>query len=146
MIEVRTAARLLLLDENRRLLLFRHKDGHGREFWATPGGGLEPGETANEAAHREAAEELGATTVELTPLWTGHSHFIFADRNVSQTETFFLITKHSEILGPEVKELHRREGIVEARWWSIEEIQNSQEPIFPIDLANRLREHFEKQL
>ncbi|HVD62095.1 MAG TPA: NUDIX domain-containing protein [Gemmatimonadaceae bacterium] len=140
MIEIRTAARLLLLDEQRRLLLFRHVDGHGREFWATPGGGLEPGETGDQAARREAAEELGAATVELTPLWSGHSKFIFANRHVSQDETFFLITRHSGILGSEVQELHRAEGIAEVRWWSIEDIEKSQEPIFPVDLADRLRE------
>jgi len=142
-VEIRTAARLILLDEERRLLLFRHTDGHGREFWATPGGGVEPEESLEEAALREASEELGATTVELRPLWSGHSDFIFAGRNVSQTETFFLVTRHSEILGLEVQELHHREGIVEVRWWSLEEIRNSHEPIFPIDLANRLSEHLE---
>src|SRR5262245_37623989 len=109
--EVRTAARLVVLDEKQRVLLFRHIDGHGREFWATPGGGLEPGEAAERAAHREAGEELGATAVELMRLWTGHSSFMFADRNVSQTETFFLVAKHSGILGPQVKEVHRVEGI-----------------------------------
>jgi ADP-ribose pyrophosphatase YjhB (NUDIX family) len=143
MIEIRTAARLILLDESRRLLLFRHVDGHGREFWATPGGGVEPGESLEAAARREAAEELGATTVELIALWSGHSEFIFAGRNVSQSETFFLITTHSEILGSAVQELHRREGIVEVRWWSVAEIRNSDEPIFPVDLANRLSEHLE---
>jgi 8-oxo-dGTP diphosphatase len=55
--EIRSAARLLLLDTHGRLLLFRHNDGHGREFWAAPGGGLEPGETFEQAARREAAED-----------------------------------------------------------------------------------------
>ena len=41
-IEVRSAARLVLIDASLRVLLFRHNDGHGREFWATPGGGIEP--------------------------------------------------------------------------------------------------------
>jgi ADP-ribose pyrophosphatase YjhB (NUDIX family) len=141
MMEVRTVARLVVLDADQRVLLFRHVDGHGREFWATPGGGLEPGETAAQAAHREAAEELGAAAVKLVALWTGHSSFTFADRNVSQTETFFLVEKHSGILGPQVEDLHRVEGIAEVRWWSIDEIRDSVEPVFPVDLANRLIEH-----
>lgn len=141
MIEVRSVARLLLLDANRRVLLFRHTDGHGREFWATPGGGLEPGETVEQAARREALEELGAKEVELGPLWAGRSDFLFANRNVSQTETFFLVTRHSGILGPEVGEVHHLEGITEVRWWSLDEIEKSQELIFPCDLATRVREH-----
>jgi ADP-ribose pyrophosphatase YjhB (NUDIX family) len=140
-IEVRSAARLVLIDADQRLLLFRHADGHGREFWATPGGGIEAGETAEQAAHREAAEELGAAEVELVPLWTGHSNFMFADRRISQAETFFLVTRHSGILGPGLDELHHREGIIELRWWSVEEVENAAEPVFPSDLANRIKEH-----
>jgi ADP-ribose pyrophosphatase YjhB (NUDIX family) len=139
MIEVRSTARLVLFDADRRVLLFRHADGHGREFWATPGGGLEPGETAEEAARREAAEELGAWNVVLAPLWTGSSIFPFTDRAVSQSETFFLVTTESEVLGPEVEATHRLERIREARWWSLAEIESCREPLFPTDLADRLK-------
>ena len=141
MMEVRSAARLVLFDESRRVLLLRHNDGHGREFWATPGGGLEPGETVEQAARREAAEELGATNVELTLLWTGNTQFRFGDRTISQTETFFLVTEHARLLGPEVEEAHRVEGILEARWWTLEDIESSGEMIFPTDLVNRVRDH-----
>lgn len=139
--EIRTAARLLLFDESGRVLLFRHNDGQGREFWATPGGGLEAGETAEQAGRREATEELGAAEVDLVLLWTGHSEFAFANRRVSQTEIFFLVRRHSEILGPEVRKLHEGEGITEIRWWSLGEIESAQEPIFPSDLATRVRQH-----
>ncbi len=138
--EERSVARLVLLDANRRVLLFRHADAYGREFWATPGGGLEPGETAEQAARREAAEELGAESVQLVPLWRGHSDFLFADRRVSQDETFFLVTSHSGILGPGVAETHRAEHIVETRWWTLDEIERSPETIFPADLPDQLRE------
>lgn len=139
--KVRTTARLLLLDEQGRVLLFRHADGHGRALWAAPGGGVEPGETPEEAAHREAAEELGATEVELVPLWTGHSDYIFANHPVSQTEEFFLVVQHAGILGPVVEETHRRERITAVRWWTLDEIEATTEPLFPTDLADRVRNH-----
>ncbi len=45
----RKAARLLVVSPARTVLLFRfvHKDGAlaGRNYWATPGGGVEAGET-----------------------------------------------------------------------------------------------------
>jgi 8-oxo-dGTP diphosphatase len=59
----RPSSRLLVLDEHLRVLLFRfaHKSGPlaGQVFWATPGGGLDPGESYEEAARRELYEETG---------------------------------------------------------------------------------------
>ncbi len=102
--EVRRCASLVLLDDHRRVLLFRHADGHGREFWAT-------------------SEELGADRVRLLPLWTGYSQFRFADRMVSQSEAFFLMTTRFPILVPQTEDVHRRERIKEVRWWSLDEIE-----------------------
>ena len=53
----RRAVRVLLLDEADRVLLVRFHDGE-RSWWCTPGGGIEPGESAVEAARRELHEEL----------------------------------------------------------------------------------------
>jgi 8-oxo-dGTP pyrophosphatase MutT (NUDIX family) len=141
MAETRSAARLVLVDAEGRVLLFLHVDGSGREFWATPGGGIDPGESAEGAARREAAEELGAKDAAIAPLWTGHTDFVFADREVSQDETFFLLKQHPTRFGPEVERVHRSEGIKEVRWWTLSEIESSAELIFPIDLVQRLKEN-----
>jgi ADP-ribose pyrophosphatase YjhB (NUDIX family) len=136
----RTAARLLLLDDQQRVLLFRHGDGHGREFWATPGGGVEPGETLEQAARREALEELGASDVQLTLLWSGQSEFMFAKSRVLQVETFFLVRGCLAVPGGDVvAALHERERILEMRWWTIDEIEGTVEVLFPIDLAARVK-------
>lgn len=37
----------------------KNKDGSGRGFWCTPGGGLEPGEALVEGVRREIIEETG---------------------------------------------------------------------------------------
>ena len=59
----RPSSRLLVLDAEGRVLLFRfeHRNGTlaGQAYWATPGGGVEPGETFEEAACRELCEETG---------------------------------------------------------------------------------------
>ncbi|WP_284327091.1 NUDIX domain-containing protein [Demequina litorisediminis] len=51
----REGARVLLLDDEGRLLVMRAHDSHRpeRSWWFTPGGGIEPGESAAEAAARE---------------------------------------------------------------------------------------------
>lgn len=48
-----------------RLLWCRHQ---ARTTWEIPGGHIEPGETALEAAARELQEETGATDYTLTPV------------------------------------------------------------------------------
>ncbi len=58
MTEPRVSARAVVVDEAGRVLLVRHRDGD-REFHVLPGGRIEPGETAAEAARREVLEETG---------------------------------------------------------------------------------------
>ena len=65
----RPTSRWLIVDGQGRVLLFRfdYADGPlaGTAFWATPGGGCDPGETYADAACRELFEETGVRSVEL---------------------------------------------------------------------------------
>lgn len=70
---VRPTARVILLDQDDRLFLLRiHDPAAARglnpiqpDFWLLSGGGVRPGETYEQAARREVAEETGITEVEL---------------------------------------------------------------------------------
>ena len=55
---LRQAARAVLLDPDDRILLVRF-EFPAAAFWGTPGGGLDPGETHEQAILRELAEEAG---------------------------------------------------------------------------------------
>ncbi|HKD82184.1 MAG TPA: NUDIX domain-containing protein [Candidatus Angelobacter sp.] len=134
----RRASRLLLLDSERRVLLFRHAGSNGRGFWALPGGGLENGETFEQAAQREAVEELGLTGVPMTLAWEGAADFLYFDSIVHQQECIFLVNSGLPDLSSEVREAHHKEGILEIRWWTATELESTSEPVFPEELASRL--------
>ncbi|SDK91158.1 NUDIX domain-containing protein [Nonomuraea jiangxiensis] len=56
----RPAARVVCLDRDGRVLLMHWYDQIARkDLWEPPGGGIDPGETALEAARRELTEETG---------------------------------------------------------------------------------------
>lgn len=55
-----------------KLLWCRHKD---RDTWEVPGGHIDPGETAIEAAARELQEETGATDFTIAPVCWYRLHF-----------------------------------------------------------------------
>ncbi|PZQ11505.1 MAG: NUDIX hydrolase [Rhodanobacter denitrificans] len=57
--DTRQSARLVIVDTDGKLLLFRYHDEHREPFWATPGGELLPGESYRDAAQRELGEETG---------------------------------------------------------------------------------------
>lgn len=91
------------------------KDSHGR--WSFPKGRIETGETAQTAAEREVAEEVGITELRfIAPL--GVSDFWFIDRwerpgeKVHKTIELFLFETNPEVEG----EVHEDERVQRIHW------------------------------
>lgn len=57
----RPNARVIIIQDNQIALLERHKQGE--HYFVFPGGGIDPGETSEQAAVREAREETGLEVV-----------------------------------------------------------------------------------
>jgi hypothetical protein len=70
--------------------------------------------------------------------WEGVSEFDWGERRIRQQERFYLIRREPMSLDAQVLEVHRAEGILDVRWWSLDEIASSDEPIMPLDLADRV--------
>ena len=143
----RQAGRAILLDANGRVLLIHFAMPRGDEiyrFWATPGGGVEPGETSLAAAKREVLEELGLAPALHGPVHTAVGIFEYAGVMVENTDTFFLgrCDVTPALQGATDKE---RKALLALRWWTPEEIENTGEDVYPRDLAEvarRLRRLF----
>lgn len=73
----RERANLCFIVKGGSVLLIRKKRGLGAGKVNGPGGKIEPGETALEAAIREVQEEIGVTPLEIED--RGMLHFQFAD-------------------------------------------------------------------
>ena len=140
MVPIRHAGRILLLDERDRVLLFRFHDlGASRDHLASPGGGVEGAESYEEAALREMAEELLIDDVALGPaIWHRTSEFEFLGTWTRFEERFFLVTIAASRLAPYEGHL-AGENVVGREWWTLEEIERSDEEIWPSDLASLVR-------
>jgi 8-oxo-dGTP pyrophosphatase MutT (NUDIX family) len=131
---LRRAARVLLLDEDRRLLLvkFRYR---GRSWWAAPGGGLEDGETHEDAARREITEETSFELQELGPwVWNREEVFRFEGRLYRQMERYFVANVPAFDARPRVIGAEEAKTFDGLRWWTPGELQATPEEFAPADL------------
>jgi ADP-ribose pyrophosphatase YjhB (NUDIX family) len=131
----RNGVRALLLDTSDRILLVHFScPPHP---WATPGGGVETGESDEHALRRELAEEVGLDDFELGPLlWTREHEFDLGVKYRGQRERCFLVRVGPFEPAPRID--LAVEGVDAVRWWTPDEISGSDEVFAPRALASLL--------
>jgi 8-oxo-dGTP pyrophosphatase MutT (NUDIX family) len=138
--EIRRAVRVLLVDEDDRVLLFCARNPEADVvFWFPPGGGIEPGEDVQDAARRELEEELGRRDVQLdAEVW--HRRHIFTWREVryDQRERWFLA--HVGHFEPDMAGVTETEktDLAGWRWWTLSQLETTTDQLTPRQLAAHL--------
>ena len=126
-LRIRPAARAIVLDPDDRILLVRF-EFPAASLWATPGGGVESGETHEQAIARELAEETGRTDVAVGPcVWTRlHIVPFIGGQWDGQRERYHVVRTPSFTPRPQLSwEELNREYVFELRWWTLEELEQA---------------------
>jgi 8-oxo-dGTP pyrophosphatase MutT (NUDIX family) len=144
---VRLAGRVIAIDPEERVLLFFYDDLPPKgPHWSTPGGGVEDGEDFHAAARRELSEETGWDDVPVA------SDQVLVDSNVQwsnldgkptlclQHDHYFVgrVPDEERPLGA-VAAMHVSDGIVSHRWWTLAELDETDEDVYPPGLADLVR-------
>ncbi|WP_158889773.1 NUDIX hydrolase [Amycolatopsis anabasis] len=142
----RTSARVVLVDRDGRVLLFNGFDpaDPAESFWFTTGGGVERGEDVLAAARRELREETGLELPadRLTgPVWRRRVRFSFEGRAYDGDEWFFLAELRGDgEVAVDVSGFNEieRATIREYRWWSADELRETDQTVYPERLGELL--------
>ncbi|HEY3876897.1 MAG TPA: NUDIX hydrolase [Candidatus Kapabacteria bacterium] len=148
-LKIRKCARAIVVNDANEVLMIKHCDKTAAnplnpdvlEYWVPPGGKVEEEETFQDAAIRELMEETGIVINSVSECILQQSRELYFEQTFGSSlmrtdERFFL----SKIRGnPKIPFFDLSEGIVDARWWPIANMEKSEEIFFPEGLNILLR-------
>ena len=132
---IRRTARIVLLDAEDRVLLFRYLAKGYPPFWILAGGECEADEDYPAAARRELREETGIDAAPLAMRHVLEADYEYAGEPVRAIEHYFHHRAHAPQIDTSGHTEVEREAMREYRWFTRAEIGGWEETIYPVDLT-----------
>jgi 8-oxo-dGTP pyrophosphatase MutT (NUDIX family) len=135
----RRSARVILVDCAGRLLLFQSED-----FWFTPGGGIEPGESVEQAAARELWEETGlrVSPDELGPVVAETSGYADLGWATGMFHDAYYFHRAPDGFAVDTSGWLPLEASTMSghRWWTVDEVEAAPCNVYPFGLGPLTRD------
>lgn len=134
----RKSARAIFLTKENEVLLMKIGNKTSKwQGWITPGGGIEFGESEEDALIREIREELGIeVSGNKTKVWKRVHCFAWNDKMIDQEEVFFLINTE-KFIPKSTMDLNETEllDFQRFKWWKVSDIKISSEQFAPTKIG-----------
>ncbi len=120
----------------------REYDRPDQNYWLTPGGGIDPGESPAQAAVREVREETGLDVLlgaDAVVVHEDRRQWSYGGHRFDQTNVYFAVrVAAGAVARPAAPTELESATLIGYRWWGIEELRHSAELFYPPDVADVL--------
>ena len=149
--KIRKSARAIVINSKNQMFLFQYMFDYledSKAIWITPGGSLEEGESFADALKREVYEELGVQLTKECPevYYRNPIYTLKNGEKVQSVEKFFLVVLEEKSFSFDHWTESEKKRMRAGKWWSVDEIEKSEDEFFSKDIARMLKELASRKL